>query len=77
MHEQKETWRDVEACTMTDAELSALFDAGFGSAEGKPFTLWTKRRVYFPVEYDGSETVRSVARNPDEVPTEHISGRYG
>jgi hypothetical protein len=32
------------------------------------FTLWTADRVYFPVYYEGCETLRSVSRNPsDEV----------
>jgi hypothetical protein len=49
------------------------FDSSFGEAFGTPFTLWTAERVYFPVEYDGSESVWSVARNPDGKATDHIS----
>jgi hypothetical protein len=38
----EETFEDVVFCTLTDDELDVLFDAGFGSSEGKPFTLWTR-----------------------------------
>jgi len=45
---QGETWAEVVACTLSDAELDEPFDAGFGRLNGRPFTLWTRRRVYFP-----------------------------
>jgi len=66
-----ETWANVVACTLTDDELDAEFCDGYGSTNGKPFTLWTANRVYFPIKYDGSEFVAHVARNPDGLPTEH------
>ena len=72
MEESGETWSDVVSSTLTEQELDVEFDSGFGAAEGKPFTLWTEKRVYFPTEYDGAEGCRSVARNPDGQPTEHI-----
>ena len=50
------------------------FGNGFGAHEGIPFTMWTKKRVYFPVEYDGAEWVSSVSRNPDGEPTGHVGG---
>ncbi len=34
-----------------DTELNRKFDEGFGSKEGAPFTVWTHKRVYFPVDY--------------------------
>ena len=33
-----------------------------------PFTLWTKKHVYFPAMYDGSVWVTSVPRNPPDPP---------
>jgi len=69
-----ETADDVVSCTLTDAELDREFDAGYGGHEGASFTLWTKKRVYFPATYDGAEWVASVSRDPDGKPTEHVGG---
>lgn len=74
MDEHSESFGDLVAITLTDAELDAEFDEGFGCSEGMPFTAWTTHRVYFPAVYDGSEWVASVARNPDGVPTCHVGG---
>lgn len=71
---QGESWEDVESCTLSEEELNVVFDNGYGGKEGKPFTLWTKKRVYFPVCYDGSEWTGSVSRNPDGKSTEHLGG---
>ena len=57
-----------------DLDLDRQFDAGWGGAEGKPFTLWTADRVYFPACYDGSEWVESVPRHPSDEVTDHIGG---
>lgn len=75
MAEHGEAWSDVESCTLTDAELDAEFDCGYGSSEGESFTLWTKARVYFPVVYDGAEWPESVSRNPDGKATHHFGGQ--
>lgn len=64
------------ACTLTEEELDVVFYDGFGVAEGKPFTAWTERRVYFPAMYDGSVWVASVPRNPCDEATEHVGGGY-
>lgn len=70
-----ETWADVEFNTMTEEDMNKLFDSGHRQgAQGCPFTIWTNKSVYFPVEYDGSESVGRVSRHPDGKPTEHISG---
>lgn len=69
-----EAWKDVVYCTLSGEELDTKFDSGFGGSKGKPFTLWTKERVYFPVVYDGAEWASSVARNPDGKPTKHCGG---
>lgn len=69
-----EGWADVVANTLTDAEMDVEFDCGFGEEEGKPFTLWTHSRVYFPACYDGKEWVASVPRHPNGVSQGHIGG---
>lgn len=61
-----ETWSDVEAHTLSDEHLARPVSLEYGGDEGDPFTLWTKKRVYFSVSYDGAEGVRSVARNPEK-----------
>ena len=62
------------ACTLTEEQLDAEFSSGFGAAEGKPFTAWTEKRVYFPAVYDGSEWAASAPRNPCDEATEHVGG---
>lgn len=69
-----ENWSDIISCTLSDDELDVKFDSGYGRVEGVPFTLWTTRRVYFPVMYDGAEWVDSVPRNPCDKKTVHIGG---
>jgi len=71
MESHKETFADIVSSTFKDGELDVEFDDGFGGTEGIEFTVWTTNRVYFPTEYDGSEGVASVARNPDGKPTRH------
>lgn len=78
----KTTWRkliDKErgdetliACTLDDEKMDAEFDDTKG--EGAPFTAWTKRRVLFPVEYDGMVAAASVPRHPCPEATEHMGG---
>jgi hypothetical protein len=74
LRERGETWADVESSTLTDAELGTPFDSGHGVNEGRPFTVWTRHSVYFPLTYDGLEWVGSVARHPDGKPTPHQGG---
>ena len=77
MSDQGDSWENVVGVAgLTDWEssLDAVFDADFGAVEGCPFTLWTIRRVYFPVVYDGSESVASVSRQPDGIATYHVGG---
>lgn len=71
---QGESWDNIASITLTEDELNQEFDDDFGCVEGKPFTAWTARRVYFPVCYDGAEWVESVSRDPDGQPTEHCGG---
>ena len=71
-----EQWPDIVACTLSDEQLDVPF--GFGDVDAAAFTLWTARSVYFPVVYDGAESVGRVSRHPDGAPTEHVGGwRYG
>ena len=59
-----ESWDDVLHCTISEVERARMFDPGFGSADGASFTLWTKDWVYSDHEYDGSQWVDEVRRNP-------------
>jgi hypothetical protein len=69
-----DSWENVVSCTLSDEELDVEFDDGYGGTRGVPFTLWTKKNVYFPIQYDGSEWVGSVSRKPDGKPTYHMGG---
>ena len=60
--------------TLTPEELIQPFNDDFGGTEGHPFTAWSENWVYFPVQYDGSEWVGSVPRNPCDIKTKHIGG---
>ena len=62
-------------CTLSEDELDEEFDDSYGTLEGKPFTAWGEKYVYFPVVYDGSEWVDSVLRNPCNTATWHIGGQ--
>ena len=74
MEEEKESWRDVVRCTLSKEDLLAEFDNDYMVSQGKPFTLWTKERVYFPAVHDGAERVASVPRNPCDKATDHVGG---
>ena len=74
MVERGESWSDVVSIAPLDLDLHEKFYNGYGGAEGKPFTIWTTNRVYFPVQYDGAEWCESVSRNPDGEPTDHVGG---
>ncbi len=69
-----ETMESVTATTLTEDDLDRVFNRDHGGVEGVPFTAWSANFVYFPVEYDGFESVASVPRNPDRNarPTKHI-----
>jgi len=74
MGKHGEHMQDAISCTLSRDEMDTPFDDGYGGSEGKPFTLWTSKRVYFLAVYDGSEWVESVSRDPDGKPTGHIGG---
>ena len=78
------TWRELIneelegdvliANTLTEEEMDAEFYNGYGGAQGKAFTAWSKTRVYFPIVYDGAEWVGSAPRNPCNEACEHQGG---
>lgn len=74
MKRHGETWADVIGQAPPEGGWDVEFYDGYGIPEGKPFTVWTQDRVYFPVSYDGEESAGSVARNPCSEVTEHIGG---
>lgn len=74
MREHGECFDDIISNTLSDEQMDFRFHCGYGGTRGGPFTAWTTNRVYFPVQYDGSEWVGSVARNPDGMPTGHMGG---
>lgn len=74
LKENGETWKDIVSITLDDRDLNRKFDNGYGAEQGKPFTAWTKDRVYFPICYDGAEWCGSVSRTPDGMPTQHQGG---
>lgn len=62
MAAQNDAWDEVLGMTLTQDDLDTAFD--HGNDAGKPFTLWTKSRVYFCVHSSGIPGVESVPRNP-------------
>ena len=74
LEENGESWAEVESNTMTEDEMAKDFNDGFGGTEGCSFTVWTKKSVFFPICYDGSEWVGRVSRHPDGKPTDHQGG---
>lgn len=61
-------------CTLTEEELNRKFDDEYGAPDGKQFTAWSKKYVYFPVVYDGAEWVGRSPRNPCDEVTNHVGG---
>ena len=74
LQQVKESFKDIIEITLTDEELDAEFNDGFGGEEGRSFTAWTQERVYFPACYDGSEWAASVPRNPCKTAMRHVGG---
>lgn len=54
--------------------LDEAFDDGFGRAYGPDVLIWTATHVYFPVTYDGAESLGSAPRNPRREPQHHVGG---
>ena len=66
---------EIISCTLSEDELTKEFDDGYGGSEGKSFTAWSEKYVYFPIVYDGSEWIGRAKRNPCDEPTEHMGGQ--
>jgi hypothetical protein len=64
----------IIAYTLSDKELVREFNTGYGLHEGAPFTAWGEKYVYFPVVYDGAESVGKAPRNPCDEATAHVGG---
>jgi YD repeat-containing protein len=60
-----DSWDNLEGSTLTDDQLDKEIDYRLLYFECEPFTVWTKSFVYFPVSYDGQNTIGSVSRNPN------------
>ena len=74
IHAERERQHDhtqTVKCTLTDDELLIEFDGGYGGTEGRDFTMWTDKRVYYPISYDGAEWVESAPRNPCDERMSH------
>lgn len=69
-----ETTDDIIASTFKPGEDELMFNPDYGNYEGVPFTLWTHKFVYFPVQYDGREWVDSIPRFPCDEATYHVRG---
>lgn len=75
MQEHGDEWANVVSVQVVHEDsLNRLFDDGYGSHGGDPFTVWTETRVYFPVQYDGAVWAGSVSRHPDGQVTEPVGG---
>lgn len=64
----------VVAIAPADIDLDREFYDGYGGSEGEPVLIWTERRVYFPVVYDGAEWLGSAPRNPESNGQSHVGG---
>ena len=74
MKSNNDSFENVAGIQPEKIDLDKKFDPSLGSEEGEPFLLWTKKYVYFPVCYDGSEWVGSVPRNPQNTVLKHFGG---
>lgn len=61
-------------CTLSEDQLRVEFDDSYGGVEGQSFTAWGEKWVYFPICYDGSESVGSAPRNPCDISLDHQGG---
>jgi hypothetical protein len=63
--EHADSWSFVEESTISPDELDVPFQANsdpLDQPNGRPFAIWTRRRIYFSTDWD---TVASVSRSPD------------
>jgi hypothetical protein len=76
MKRRGDSFINLVHCTLDDKELDNLFDRSHGTTNSKPFNLWTKKYVYFSVEYDGRESVSSISRSPNGDIVKYITGYF-
>lgn len=72
-----EAWEDIEYVYPEKSVLDVPFDDGYGLPEGPEFLVFTTKRIYFPVCYDGAEMIGSVPRHPKYIQSgdgEHQGG---
>lgn len=83
MADYGETWDDVVAtalgkarsyCDERDDLVEYQVELDHQANDEHPLTVWTKRRVYFPVCYDSRVWVRSASREPDGEPMIAVGG---
>ena len=65
---------EIVAVAPTEEVLDVVFDGGYGGSQGENVLVWTKKRVYFPVVYDGAEWMGSAPRNPTKSGQRHVGG---
>ena len=61
-------------CSATEEEMAVDFDGGYGRTNGKHFTAWGEKYVYFPICCDGAEWVGHAPRNPCDIAMGHQGG---
>lgn len=76
MMDSDDSWDNVEKAIIEgdDSAFDEEFYDGYGGENGKPFTVWTKDYIYFPVCYDGAEWCGRISRHPCDTPTDHFGG---
>jgi hypothetical protein len=64
----------VIAVAPDEAALDIEFDDSYGTSCGPHVLIWTEHRVYFPVVYDGAESLGSAPRYPQPEGQGHVGG---
>lgn len=64
----------VIAYAPDEAAFDIKFDDGYGGTEGPDVLAWTDTFVYFPVCYDGAESIDRAPRNPRSTGQTHVGG---
>lgn len=73
MKENGDSFDNLVGSTLSDVKLHKKF-GGSDRTVGKPFTLWTKDWVYFPLWYDNQEWAGSAPRYPGGKAMDHQGG---
>ena len=70
MEVYEETASQIVDCSPNRLDL--IWDEVIEFGDFKGYTVWTEKRVYFPISFEGHTWVESVSRDPDGGPTSHI-----